>query len=229
MNDFPIFPILFAGAILAVVLTLAIVGGRLERKRREALAATAARLGFTFAPGQDRNLAERFSEFRGLGTGDNHYAFSIIEGALRERPLLAFDYHYETHSTDSKGGRSTTHHYLHVISVRLEREFPPLFIGPESVLSKIAQAFGYDDIDFESHEFSRRFCVRSTDRKFAYDVCNTQMMEFLLDHPDLQLELKGDLLVSVFESKMDPGLIESEIELVCSVRERMPDYLFAAA
>ena len=40
--------------------------------------------------------------------------------------------------------------------------------------------FGYQDIKFESAEFSKTFCVRSPDKKFAYDVCNAKMMEYLL-------------------------------------------------
>ena len=43
------------------------------------------------------------------------------------------------------------------------------------VFSKIAQAFGYDDIDFESHEFSRRVCVRAADRNVVME--NGQIVE----------------------------------------------------
>jgi hypothetical protein len=48
------------------------------------------------------------------------------------------------------------------------------------VFDRIAGVFGFDDIDFESEEFSRKFHVKSRDKKFAYDVCHSRMMEFLL-------------------------------------------------
>lgn len=50
--------------------------------------------------------------------------------------------------------------------------------------------FGFDDIDFESVEFSRKFFVKSPDKRFAYDVIHPAMMEFLLasDPPSLDVE-----------------------------------------
>jgi hypothetical protein len=163
-----------------------------------------------------------------MNVGDNRYAFNRMEGVWHGREVMTFDFHYETSSTDSKGRRTTHHHYFHVVTLRLERDFPPLFVAPEGIFSKLAQAFGYDDIDFESHEFSRRFCVRSKDRKFAYDFCNASMIDFLLAHPTLQVETRDGMLVIVFNSNMNPQHLESELDLVCAVRDRMPDYLFAA-
>jgi hypothetical protein len=57
---------------------------------------------------------------------------------------------------------------------------PDVLIRRENVLDKLAGAFGFDDIDFESAEFSRKFCVKSPDKRFAYDLISAQMMEFLL-------------------------------------------------
>jgi hypothetical protein len=229
VSDFLLHPIFIFGLIAVVFTFVAIISARRERERRAALAAVAARLGFRFSASPASGIAARFQEFRGMNMGNNRYAFNVMEGAYQGREILAFDFHYETSSTDSKGRRTTHHHYFHVATLRLEREFPPLFIAPEGVFSKIAQAFGYDDIDFESHEFSRRFCVRSKDRKFAYDFCNASMIDFLLARPNTQLETRDGILVIVFDSNMNPLQLESEFDLICAIRDRMPDYLFAAA
>src|SRR6185295_13212767 len=137
-----------------------------------------------------------------------------------------FDYHYETHSTDSKGHQQTHHHQFSFFILRLERSFPELTISREGIFSKIAQAFGYDDIDFESHEFSRTFCVRSKDKKFAYDVCNSQMMEYLLANSDLTLEIEGQSLALAFNSCLAAAEIESNLARLREIRLRLPDYLF---
>jgi len=50
-------------------------------------------------------------------------------------------------------------------------------------------AWGFGDIDFELHEFSEKFNVRGKGKKFAYDFCNVQMMEHLLDQPVLHLPI----------------------------------------
>ena len=143
-----------------------------------------------------------------------------------DHEVLVFDYHYETHSTNSKGHRTTHHHYFSFFMIFLPREFPELTICKEGFLSKIAQAVGYDDIDFESHEFSRRFCVRSRDKKFAYDVCNAQMIEYLLANTDLAVEIESNVLALGFGSRMNPQEIEHNLNRLIEVREKLPAYLF---
>ena len=49
------------------------------------------------------------------------------------------------------------------------------FFGPP-----FGEFFGHDDIDFESAEFSRNFYVKSSDRKWAFDILHARAMEFLL-------------------------------------------------
>jgi hypothetical protein len=227
MNELGFLPILLGVCVVLAVGALAYLGWRMEQKRTEALASLAARLGMSFSPARDRELAARFAPFRGLHDGENRYAWNVLSGPHDGHPCMAFDFHYETHSTNSKGGRQTHHHYRHVVLLRLAREFPNLVLAPEGVLSKIAQALGYDDIDFESAEFSRLYCVRSPDKKFAYDFCNARMIDFLLAEPGLSLELRDDLLAFVYDGRMNPGELVPKLDLACVVRERMPDYLFA--
>ena len=94
------------------------------------------------------------------------------------------------------------------------------------MFSKIAQAFGYDDIDFESAEFSRAFCVRSKDKKFAYDFCNAQMMEYLLANRDLSIEVEDRALALAFGKTLSAEEIESNLQRLAEIRARVPDYLF---
>jgi hypothetical protein len=226
--DLGISPFLIGAVVVAAVIALAVLAWRLECKRREALAATARKLGLTFCPDRDPGLAQRFEDLRGLNEGEDRYAFDIFTGTYGQHQVTLFDFHYETSSTDSKGRRSTTTHYLHVVVLHLGRLFPRLMVTPEGIFSKIAQAFGYDDIDFESHEFSSRYCVRSPDKKFAYDFCNATMIELLLERPGTALEISSDVLAFVRDGRMDPERIGPELEFACEARERMPAYLFSA-
>src|SRR5690349_16880450 len=139
------------------------------RKRREELGTLAARLGLTFDPGEDYGLADRYDFLEKLDQGSDRYAFNVLRGRYAGHEIMAFDYHYETYSTNSKGQRQTHHHYFSFFILLLPRAFSELTIAREGWGSKIAQAFGYDDIDFESAEFSRTYCVRSRDKRFAYD------------------------------------------------------------
>lgn len=214
--------ILVAGVIIASV----IWGLVAARKRREAFASLAARLGLRFSPDYDRSLAARFQFLNKLAQGENRYAYNVLSGDYHGNPVLVFDYHYETHSTDSKGNRQTHHHHFSFFILTLPQSFPEVTIVRESLLSKVAQTFGYDDIDFESHEFSRKFCVRSRDKKFAYDVCHTRMMEYLLANPDLIIEIEDFALALAFSRCLKPEDIEANLDRLVQIRLLLPNYLF---
>jgi hypothetical protein len=212
--------------IAALVIAAMIYGALAAKKRREALSALAARLGLSFGTDEDYGLAERYEFLDHLAQGDNRYAFNVLSGCHRQNEVLIFDFHYETHSTDSKGNRTTHHHYFSFFILLLPLSFPELRITKEGLLSKIAQAFGYADIDFESAEFSRAFCVRSKDKKFAYDVCNAQMMEYLLANRDLSIEIERDALALAFDSQLSAEEIEANLQRLLEIRSRLPEYLF---
>ncbi|MGE5295211.1 MAG: hypothetical protein ACM3VT_10320, partial [Solirubrobacterales bacterium] len=169
--------VLIIVGVLALIVVFGVVGFLNAKKRREAMMALAAKLGLRFDQGKDWDLARRYGFLDKLRAGDNRYAFNTLSGTTQGHNVVIFDYHYETHSTDSKGRRQTHHHYFSCFILHMPASFPELVIAKEGFFSKIAQAVGYDDIDFESHEFSRKFCVRSRDKKFAYDVCHARMME----------------------------------------------------
>ena len=213
---------LFVIGMIAVIAIVAIFAHLSAKQRREAMRALAARLGLHFAPGKDRDLARRYEFIDKMRAGRDRYAFNILYGNYRDHDVTLFDYHYKTGS-----GKDTHHHYLSFFILRLPISVPELTIGPEGFFSKIAQAVGYDDIDFESHEFSRKFCVRSRDKKFAYDVCNARMIEYLLSNTDLTMEMELDSLAISFQRRLKLEQIEPNLQRLITVRSLMPDYLFA--
>jgi len=220
-------PFLIFGVMLAIFVAAAVLSHAGARKRRDAMAALAARLGLQFHPEKDRDLAKRHSFLNRLRVGSNRYAANILSGTYQGHEVTVFDYHYETHSTDSKGHTQTHHHHLSCFLLQLPASFPELVIAKEGFFSKLAQAVGYDDIDFESHEFSRTFCVRSPDKKFAYDVCHARMMEYLLANDDLAVEIEGGVLAITFGSRLAPDRIESNLDRLIGLRSLMPEYLFS--
>ncbi len=214
-------PLIIVGfiAVFIIVLVFGIIGAR---KRREAFRALAARLGLRYEPGKSRDMARRYKFLDKLRRGHNRYAYNILSGSYKGHDLTLFDYHYQTGS-----GKDTHHYHFSFFMLHLTASFPELVIGPEGVFSKIAQAVGYDDIDFESHEFSRKFCVRSKDKKFAYDVCNARMIEYLLSNSDFSIEIEDSVLAISFNRKLALEQIEPNLNRLIEVRSLMPDYLFA--
>ena len=219
-------PFIIALFVVFIIVSI-VMGGIAAKRRREALGALAVRLGLRFSPEKDYGMDDRYRFLDALRQGSNHYAFNILSGNYEGYEILVFDYHYETHSTDSKGRRQTHHHYFSFFILTLEISCPELTITKEGFMSKIAQSLGFDDIDFESHEFSRRFCVRSKDKKFAYDVCNGKMIDHLLGNRDLSIEIEGSAMALSFNRRLDAPQIEYNLSRLLEIRQLMPEYLFA--
>ncbi len=66
-----------------------------------------------------------------------------------------------------------------------------VLIRPESWSDKIAGAIGFDDIDFEDVQFSKRYYVSASDRRQAYDLIDGPMMRYLCSLAAPQIETRG--------------------------------------
>jgi hypothetical protein len=218
-----IVQVLMVTSFVVAAIVATIKQGRAARQRSLDLQTLAARLEFDdFNSNHDEGFAMGWGFLSRLAQGNDRYAFNILRGTYHEQSLFVFDYHYQTGS-----GKSRKEHYSTLLMLVCKEIFPQVSIGPESLRSKIAAAFGVgNDIKFESAEFSRRFCVRSPDKKFAYDVCNPQMIEYLLANRDLQIEIQGPVILLVFEPQLPVGQVESNLQRLIEIRSRLPEYLF---
>jgi len=100
-----------------------------------------------------------------------------------------------------------------------------LTITREHVFAKIGQFLGFDDIDFESAEFSSAFSVRSKNKKFAYDICHARMMEYLLDNRDLSIEMEANCISLVFSRRLAPDRVQPNLDRLVEIRELIPRYV----
>ncbi len=105
---------------------------------------------------------------------------------------------------------------------------PDLLIRREGLFDKLAGAFGFDDIDFESVEFSRRFHVKSPDKRFAYDVIHARMMEFLLAGEAAAIDIEcGRCCVSDGRKRWDPQQFEDTLTWIRQFFDLWPEHLTA--
>ena len=218
-------PVLIFVVIAAVIVGLAIAGSIQAKKRREALAAWAGAHGMTFSADNEYGLDSRFPDFDCLCQGSDRYAYNRMRGSLQGRETLAFDYHYETYSTDSKGRRETNHHHLSAVIVSSAVPLKPLFIRPEGFLDRVGEFFGFDDINFESAEFSRRFYVKAPDRKWAYDVIHARTMEFLMASPSMSLRFGASHVIAYTGSTFDATGFQQALGVATGILDRLPDYV----
>ncbi len=193
-----------------------------ERRRARELAAIAARLGLHYEHEDEAgHLASACGFLDKPERGHDKHSKNVISGAYCGHPVTAFDLHYTTGPLEGNDDRTSSFFILHLAS-----RFPNLMIRTETLPSKVVQLLGFEDIDFESHEFSRRYEVRSADRKFAYAFCNARMIEYLLEMAVSNLEVEDDCILLRYEAALEPRHVERELDRLVRVRELMPDYLF---
>jgi hypothetical protein len=219
-----LIPVVFV-AVVVLVIIAAIYNAIAQRKRREGLFELAQRLNLDFHGGQDSAIPGRFGFLKQLAQGDDRYATNVLSGNYRQNEILAFDYHYATYHTD-KNGTHKDDHWFSFFILTMPAVFPDLTIRRENLFTRVAEAFGYQDINFESAEFSRAFNVRSPDKKFAYDVCNAKMIEYLLANRDLSIEIENEVIALAFDTRLSVEQIEFNLQRLVEIRSRLPQYLF---
>lgn len=187
---------------LVAVLVVGGIGALLAKGRRDALQAWALENGWTLH-GSDRSLVSRWpgQPFR---TGSSRRATEVTSGPATPasgRRALSFRYSYTTHDGGEHG--STTTHEHHVVAVFLPSPLPALDLVPEGLGTKIAKAFGGQDIQFESADFNRRWRVTGPDLRFAHDVVHPRVMARLLE-PDvagMRFRFVGDALLTWYPGR----------------------------
>lgn len=215
-----IVPILLVLIVIVGVIALAIFLHRQEQKRRRALRAWAAGHRFTFSAAKDKTLADRFDGFGILHRGHSRHAKNVVSGTHNDRPLWAFDYSYTTGS-----GRNRRTHRFSAVVIKCAHPLIPLTIRREHLFDRVGEFIGLDDIDFESAEFSRRFYVKSPDRRWAYDVIHATMMEFLLEHCNASVEFDGWHVMAHRRRRFSPSEFDSTIRLIEGIFTRIPTYV----
>jgi len=215
----------FIVLMIVVVIVGAVFAHRAAKKRQAALLVWSVQNGLSYDRDEDRSLEDRFPLHKCLREGSKRYAENVMEGQSDGRGVCAFDYHYETYSTDSKGHRQTNHHHFSAVVLDSGLPLESLFIRSESFLDKITEFVGYDDIDFELTEFSNKFYVKAPDRKWAYEVLHQGTMEFLLESPRFTLEMAGPWLMARRTGRFKAEQFSEALGVAAGILDRLPRYL----
>ena len=225
MLDESLFFVLFA-IFFVFAIVMVIYGHFKEKERRANIHMKAQKLGLEYHEKDPFAISKEFSYLNTLKMGSNRYAFNVMNGRYQGHKILFFDYHYETYSKDRDGNEQTDHHYFSAGILKLSRSFPELIAKPEGLFHKLGQAFGFDDIDLDNLEFSRKYLVKSKDKKFAYDIFHPRMMELFLRLGRLSLEIERDTMILTFGRVIKPEILQSQLDQLVEIREQMPKYIF---
>ena len=172
-----------------------------KQRRKAGFIQMAHQLGLTYSPMDTLGLlGYPFALFqRGDGRGIEH----VVYGDWQETHVIAFDYWYYEETSDGKT-TSRTYYRFDCVIVPVEADCVRLQIGEETFFSRLAGALSFHDQQFESQAFNDAFKVSCDDPKFASDLIDARMMEWLLAHGSgYGFELIGNRVL-VAGPKIDP-------------------------
>jgi hypothetical protein len=170
------FPILVLAGLVAAGIVYA--GYLAKKRRREAFALMSVQLGLQYSAADPFGIvSEPFALF---AKGDGRGVENVMWGAWRGVDLRAFDYWYYEESSDSKGNRSKHYYRFDCVIVPIDAACVRLTITHENLLTRLADALSFHDIQFESEAFNKAYDVKSADKKFANDMIDARMIDWLV-------------------------------------------------
>jgi hypothetical protein len=211
-------PFIVAGLIMALA---AVFGGiaylsyQARKKRREALAALAIEMRWSFSPEGDDTLRSIMSGFRLFAHGHSKRFTNLMRGSGDNVNTALFDYAYTI------GGGKEKHTYRQtVLSLNLGgRPLPRFCLRPERVWDKVETFFGHKDISFDTHpDFSKKYSLRGDDEYQIQKLFSDRLIAFVEKEPGISMEGEGSTLLLYRDRKqLKPEDIRPFLEMGLTV------------
>lgn len=200
-----------AGAGVFIVFALVAIAAAylsyyLRQKRRQELSAMAFQLGLQYS--SEDPFDSLMYPFALLTRGDGRGTENVMWGAWKGMAVREFDYWYYEESSDSNGNRTRSYSRFSCAVTEIEAACTHLVLDRENALTTLADHLGLHDIEFESEDFNRAFNVKCRDRKFANDLVDARMMQWLLAaDADFRFEVAGKWLLAYSRKRRPQDLI----------------------
>ena len=195
--------LLAVGACSALIVVAFHLDWRRDKKRTEAMANLAMRLGLQFTAEALEGFRGRqsdgtippplvFNDIHLFTVGHSRESRNVMQGELDGMTVSLFDYSYATGSGKSRHDYHQTVVGLSLPTLRL----PAFVIKPENIFHKIGSAFGMQDIDFpEAPNFSKRFLLRGVREHAIRAAFKPSVLSFFEHHEGMSAEGCGNHLI----------------------------------
>jgi carbonic anhydrase len=160
----PLLLMLGGGGAVAAVVFLAM---RAERERNDAARELAGRIGWSFQETAGMEVVPGAERFELFTQGRDRKVRRFLSGRSGGMRAALFDYSYTVGAGKSQSTWTQTVACIHARGLSL-----PLFsVRPEGIFHRLAERFGYQDIDLDaSPAFSRAFLLRGPDEAAVREV-----------------------------------------------------------
>ena len=201
-------------SLVLFVAVLVFFTSRRERERTEALRRVAETAGLSFEPTADLDAVRALGDVQLFDRGHSRRVMNLMTGRFAGQPLTVFDYRYTT------GGGKNQHTSTQTVVMlpAAKPSLPDLQMAPENPLYKIAEVFGYQDIDIDSSpEFSRRYVVKGTDEAAIRAALYPNATSYFAEHEGWTIEARsGTIAIYRASSRPKPDDFRMFIEEACT-------------
>jgi hypothetical protein len=206
--------ILFAG-----VFVLVLFANASERKRRDEVEKIAASMQLRYSRDGVSTLVGELTCFQLFTGGQDRKTSNVLYGTVADVDVHVFDYRY------SSGGSSPTTYTHAVAYIRSTLVLPGFRLQPSTILHKIGNLFGYQDIDFASHpRFSKTYLLRGKDEDAIRRVFTPAVLNFCETQQKLNVEGSGDKMIiyryGTLQAKDVQDLVRTAVQLNELMRTR---------
>ncbi len=186
------FAYLIIPGIIILIVAAVILAWWHEKKRRKRMREIAGSLGFIYQEKGDPLLFSLVDQFYLFSQGRSRRIYNVLKGRTGDSDVTIMDYQYTT-----GGGKNSSTFRQTVILFDSELlELPAFALRPENVFHKIGSAFGYQDIDFESHpEFSKKYLLRGINEEAVRNTFDYDLLSYCERQKNLFLEGEGRKLI----------------------------------
>lgn len=201
-------------AIVLLLVFAIVISRRRERERTEALRRLAETAGLTFQPKAELDAVRSLGDVQLFTRGHSKRVTNLMTGRFGDQQVAVFDYRYTTGS----GKHQHTHTQTVVVLPSAKGSLPDLQMAPENPLYRIAEAFGYQDIDIDSSpEFSRRYIVRGADEAAIRSALYPGATSYFADHEGWTVEVQsGNVAIYRADRRPKPEDVQAFIADACT-------------
>lgn len=193
--------LLFIGFLIVLVLGFVFFMIKRKQKRIQNLQIFAAQNGWQSIPNANVNFFQNSNYYTLFSSGRNRMVDGLMQRQFGSGQLFLFDYQYT--SGGGKNSKTYTQTVLAVQSASLNLPYFSLY--PESFLSFIGEAFGYNDIDFASHShFSKRYKLSGKDEMAIRQMFHPQLLSYFDQLPTVNIDGGGNYIFVYEQDKTSP-------------------------
>lgn len=186
--------------VMVVVLSI-----RAENKRALVMEQFAQEMGFTYEKKLSGTGHMPCNSAALFQKGRSRYAKNYMAGKVADVDVILTDYQYTT-----GGGKNSTTHTMTLAAYSVPGlNLPDFALEDENFLTRIAEKFGMQDIDFDTHpEFSKRYRLTGKDEQAVRELFTNDLLTRIengLIRKDWRVAAGGNwLIIHSYPSRIKP-------------------------